>query len=212
VWYWWPLYFEAMRRTDFSIAHPAAAAHHLGGYFRADAAEGDEQVVEGIPFRALWEAASTVPAGLLIHFWSTRGDHFRLEGEVASERAARTVRIALHLGSEELPDEVGAYAPGGEVERRIQRWLDGARTLYELVGPANGELAWERWGDHYPVGSIGAPLAPLDLAAFTIAPLREDLPDHGFEEHILPDGAALRVVKPFPVPFRGTWTLISLSV
>jgi hypothetical protein len=209
TWYWWPLYFEAMRRIDFATDHPAAAAQHLGDYFRADAAEVADQVGEGVPFRTIWEVASTVPAGLLLQFWSTRGEDFRLKGEVASERGARAVRIALHLGSEHLPNEMAAYAPGGEAERRIRRWLDGARTLYELVGPASGELAWERWGDRYVVGRIGAPFAPRDLAALTIAPVREDQPEPAIQEQILPDGATLHVVKPFPVPFRGDWTLIS---
>lgn len=208
VGYWWPLYFEAMRRIGFGYVHPNHRAEYLGTYYCwADDYGNNDVAAEGASFRELWDIISLSGCSPVVEFWPAQGEGFLLQGLV-ERHDSNYVRILLQLPAEYLsPNSPANTSSQIEVER-ICAWLNGARQLYSLCAPSDIAMAWERNGDEYVVGmkvmQDGSHGIQNELGAW------QKLDIHLGVQRLLVDNA-LQILNPFPIPSGRGWKFISLD-
>ncbi len=204
--YWWPLYFEAMRRVAFSFSSPLYVPEHRGNYYCWSSTDSDDVVAEGASFAALWRDINTLTSPVLVEFWSTERDSYLVQAVVRGPELQPELSLSLP-GQSLSPDQHGRSVQ--EVWRlRIGRFLQGIRELHALCGPAQGDIGWERSGELTMVGAIGKPFeyqAPSEQI--------EALGHHETWSTVqlaLAGGSVLSTLDPFPVPSKSGWMKLAL--
>lgn len=201
--YWWPLIVEAMHWQSFAFASPVVG-NGVGHYLSFSAANPiDVQAITSI-WRTLWDDINRNAETSIfsVGFYSSNEDS-TIDISVVWVEEGQDMWIKMSFAGAEI-----MYIDESEVRARLRKMLECMKVVYEICLPQSGEVYWEYAGVSF------APWASFRVLSMQASSDRPALEPHDTQvfAHSLADGKKLYVVDPVPVPERGGWKLVSLSV